>query len=243
MHTPRIIYQDPWLLVVDKPSGLLVHPSWITPASTPNLMALLKAETKAEKLHTVHRLDRATSGIMLVGKDLGAAKALQEQFMQRSVKKQYLCVVRGWTSDEETIDYPLIPKKDKFAEPFAKDNPEPKEAVTRYHTVARVELDMPVGRYPRARYSLVQAQPATGRKHQIRRHMKHILHPIIGDTKYGEGRHNRLFREAFGIHRLLLMASSIEFTHPITGEELCFSAPLSPEVQTLFDRLGWSEAY
>lgn len=239
MQTPEILFEDEYLIAVNKPAGLLVHPSWISPASEPHLMGILKSYLSAEKLHTIHRLDRATSGVILVGKTLSATQAIQTQFLQRNINKTYLCVVRGWTEDEELIDYPLVPKRDKFAEPFAQEDPEPKEAVTAYRRLAQVELDIPIGRYPKARYCLVEAKPKTGRKHQIRRHMKHILHPIIGDTKYGEGRHNRLFREEFDMHRLLLMATELEFTHPHTGDRMQIQAPISEEVERLFTRFGW----
>lgn len=239
MLTPEILFEDEYLIAVNKPAGLLVHPSWISPASEPHLMGILKSYLGAEKLHTIHRLDRATSGVILVGKTLPVTQAIQTQFLQRSINKTYLCVVRGWTQAEALIDYPLVPKRDKFAEPFAQEDPEAKEAVTGYRRLAQVELDIPIGRYPMARYSLVEAKPKTGRKHQIRRHMKHILHPIIGDTKYGEGRHNRLFREEFDMHRMLLMATELEFTHPHTGAAMQIRAPLSEEVERLFARFGW----
>jgi len=239
VDTPEILFEDDVLIAVNKPAGLLVHPSWISPASEPHLMGIMKRHLGLEKLHTIHRLDRATSGVILVGKTLEATQALQLQFLQRSIKKTYLCVVRGWTDAEGVIDYPLVPKRDKFAEPFAQENPEPKEAITEYRKLAQVELDLPVGRYPKARYSLVEAKPKSGRKHQIRRHMKHILHPIVGDTKYGEGRHNRLFREEFNIHRLLLMSTELEFTHPTKEVQIKINAPLSAEIEQLFASFGW----
>lgn len=239
----EILYEDQYLVAINKAPGLLVHPSWITSRSTPNLMSLLKRQLGANKLHTVHRLDRATSGVILVGKTLVASQQLQQSFASREVQKTYLCLVRGWIEGEQTINYPLVPKKDKYAEPFAEENPEPKDAVTKIRALGQVELDIPIGPYPRARYSLVEAKPLTGRKHQIRRHMKHLLHPIIGDTKYGEGRHNRLFREEFDCHRMLLMAIELRVSHPITGESLVISAPVTQEVDQLFMRLGWSGLY
>lgn len=240
MSDLEIVFEDEWLLGVNKPAGLLVHPSWITAADEPTLMGLLKTHTGADKLHTIHRLDRATSGIILVGKNLELTQALQAQFLQRSISKTYLATVRGWTEDAEVIDYPLVPKRDKFAEPLAQENPEPKEAVSAYRTLGRVELDIPIGPYPKARYSLVEVKPTTGRKHQIRRHMKHILHPIVGDTKYGEGRHNRLFRDHFDLHRMLLMATEIEFTHPASQARIKLGAGVDTQVHRLFTHFGWN---
>lgn len=239
----EILYEDEWLIAVNKPAGLLVHPSWISAPDEPTLMGLLKEYTGAAKMHTIHRLDRATSGVILAGKTLKETQEVQAQFLQRSINKTYLATVRGWTDDSEVIDYPLVPKRDKYAEPLAQENPEPKEAVSSYRTLGRVELDIAVGRYPQARYSLVEVKPQTGRKHQIRRHMKHILHPIVGDTKYGEGRHNRLFREHFDSHRLLLMATQLELTHPATGQPLIISAGVDTGVDQLFRRFGWEGLY
>ena len=235
-----ILYEDDYLVAVDKPSGLLVHPSWISPADEPNMMGLLKSQLNAEKLHTIHRLDRGTSGVILVGKEVESSKLLQAQFQERGVQKVYECVVRGWVLEGAELDYPLVPKKDKFADPFASEDKEAKEAVTIYEPLDRIELDIPVGRYPQSRYSRVRCKPKTGRKHQIRRHMKHILHPIIGDTKYGEGRHNRMFRETLECHRMLLMARSIEFNHPITNQRLNIESPLPIEVVDLYHKFNWS---
>lgn len=238
---PDILYEDDTLILLHKPAGLLVHPSWISPASTPNLVGLLKQRYPDETFHTIHRLDRATSGVILfVRNDKEAARVMHQQFIDRQVSKTYLCVVRGWTEAEGTIDYPLRYEKDHYAEPFANADKAPQEAVTHYRTLAQVELPIAVGRYPVARYSLLEVKPETGRKHQIRRHMKHILHPLAGDTKYGEGRHNRLFREHFSIRRLLLMATELQFVHPREFRKVHVTATPDAEVLNLFEKLGWS---
>ncbi|MBP0049201.1 tRNA pseudouridine(65) synthase TruC [Marinobacterium sp. AK62] len=232
------------MLAVHKPAGLLVHPSWIAPAKTPNLVALLRERYPGEKLHTVHRLDRATSGVILFARNKTAGQHLQQQFIERKINKTYLCVVRGWTDEAGTIDYALKPIHDKKADhPNANPDKEPKEAVSAYRRIATARLPIPVGRYPEARYSLVEVKPSTGRKHQIRRHMKHILHPIVGDTKYGEGRHNRLFREHLDSHRLLLMATAIEFEHPESGQMLRIEAGVGEDIKCLFEKLNWQEGY
>lgn len=229
-------------MILHKPAGLLVHPSWIAPARTPNLVGWLKQQFPADTFHTLHRLDRATSGVIaFVRNDKQAAQTMHQQFIDRRVHKTYLCVVRGWTDPEGSIDYPLTQEKDHFAEPFASDSKPPQEAVTHYRTLGHVELPIPVGRYPVARYSLVEVKPETGRKHQIRRHMKHLLHPLVGDTRHGEGRHNRLFREHFDLHRLLLMATELRFEHPYELKQVKVSAPPDDEVMALFARLGWPD--
>lgn len=239
----EILFEDDHLVAVHKPAGLLVHPSWIAPARTPNLVSMLKQRYPGETVHTIHRLDRATSGVILFARNKAVAQHLQQQFIDRTVKKTYLCVVRGWTEEEGVIDYALKPIHDKRDDPRADPDKEPQDAISAYRRIATVTLPIPVGRYPEARYSLVEVKPTTGRKHQIRRHMKHILHPIVGDTKHGEGRHNRLFRENFDLHRMLLMATEIEFVHPITEQKLQIQAGVSEEVEQLFKQLGWQEGY
>jgi tRNA pseudouridine65 synthase len=117
-----------------------------------------------------------------------------------------------------------------------------KQAITDYRRLATVEIPHPVGRYSTARYSLVTAAPLTGRKHQIRRHMKHIFHPVVGDTTYGDGKQNDFFREKFNCHRLLLHAHSIGFIHPCTGEQLHIQAPLDSVFRVLLEALHWDEA-
>lgn len=237
---PDILYEDDSLIALHKPAGLLVHPSWISPASTPNLISLLKQQFPGDTFHTIHRLDRGTSGVILfVRNDKEAAKVMHQQFLDRQVSKTYLCVVRGWTEAEGTIDYALRYEKDRYSEPFANEDKAPREAVTHYRTLAQVELPIAVGRYPVARYSLLEVKPETGRKHQIRRHMKHIMHPLVGDTNHGEGRHNRLFRDHFSIHRLLLMATELTVVHPKALRKVHISAPLDEEVLSLFEKLGW----
>ncbi|GAA0685815.1 tRNA pseudouridine(65) synthase TruC [Marinobacterium maritimum] len=238
-----ILYEDEYLVAVNKPAGLLVHPSWIAPARTPNLVSMLKKRYPGETVHTVHRLDRATSGVILFARNKSVAQQLQQQFIDRAIKKTYLCVVRGWTDEEGLIDYPLKVITDKRDDPRADQDKEPQDAVSAYRRIATVSLPIPVGRYPEARYSLVEVKPTTGRKHQIRRHMKHILHPIAGDTKHGEGRHNRLFRENFDLHRMLLMATAVEFIHPVTECTIRIEAGVGEEVQKLFERFGWLEGY
>lgn len=241
-----ICYQDSDLIAVHKPAGLLVHPSWIAPRKTPHLVGLLKQyfENEGEGVYTVHRLDRATSGIMLFARNRTSAQRLNQMFAEHQIQKTYLCVVRGFVAEDGVIDYPLKPIFDKKADhPDSDQDKAPKDAVSAYRVLGQVELPIAVGKYPCARYSLVEVKPKTGRKHQIRRHMKHIFHPLVGDTKYGEGRHNRLFRETFNLHRMLLMATELTFAHPVTGQPLRLQTPVTPEVARLFDRLGWQGLY
>jgi tRNA pseudouridine65 synthase len=238
----EILYEDTDIIAINKPAGLLTHPSWLTSKGTPNLASIVKDYFQGGIVHTVHRVDRATSGVILIAKNKSSAQRLSQDFEEKKVTKTYLCVVRGYAPDQGVIDHSLVYKHDKKAEPFAKLDQQAQTAITHFKRLAQVQLPISVGKWPAARYSLVEAQPQTGRKHQLRRHFKHILCPIVGDTNYGEGRHNRLFKEHFNIQRLLLMAVSVEFNHPKTGERMKVGAPLSAEVTELFNQFNW-QAY
>ena len=177
-------------------------------------------------VYPVHRLDKPTSGVLVFALSSEIASRLSKEFMAGAVQKEYLAVVRGYIQEMGTIDYPLKVLLDKKSDRDRRNIQETQEAVTTYERLATIELPYPVSRYPVARYSFIKLLPKTGRKHQLRRHLKHIFHPIVGDTKYGRGEHNKLFREKFDCHRLLLHASKIEFTHPKTGQRLTIEAEL-----------------
>ena len=177
-------------------------------------------------VYPVHRLDKPTSGVLVFALSSEIASTLSKEFMAGNVQKEYLAVVRGYIQEMDTINYPLKVLLDKKSDRDRRNIEESQEAVTNYARLATLELPYPVSRYPVARYSLVKLLPKTGRKHQLRRHLKHIFHPIVGDTKYGRGEHNKLFREKFDCHRLLLHASKIEVTHPITKQRLTIEADL-----------------
>jgi tRNA pseudouridine65 synthase len=185
-----------------------------------------------QRVYAIHRLDRPTSGVLLFGLSSDAGSSMSQLFETRRVTKRYLAVVRGWLQPEGVIDYPLADEPDRPLRP----------AITRHRTLDQVELPFAVGRYSSSRYSLVDATPETGRFHQIRRHFHHIVHPLIGDTTHGEGRHNRFFRDAYGVNRLLLHARSLAFTHPVTGEDLRIQAPLDAQWRGLLAALGWESA-
>lgn len=239
MHELEILFEDESLIAINKPSGLLVHPSWIAPRGTPNLASMLKEYFNGGTPYTIHRLDRPTSGVILFGKDKQAAQDMNLQFAERKVNKTYLCMCRGYVSDQGTIDYALKEQLDKIADKHANQDKPAQDAVSHYRTLATVELDMAVGRYEKSRYSLVEVKPETGRKHQIRRHMKHIFHPIAGDTKHGDNKHNKALRQNYELDRLMLMARDIEFEHPVTGKRLSISAPVDLYTQQLFEQFGW----
>ncbi|CAA6816570.1 MAG: tRNA pseudouridine synthase C (EC [uncultured Sulfurovum sp.] len=221
----EILYQDAYLVVINKPSGLLVHKSPIDKKETEFALQLVRDQI-GQWVYPVHRLDKPTSGVLVFALSSEVANLLSEQFREHSIQKEYLAVVRGYTKEEELIDYDLKVILDKKADKDRSKNKEPQEAQTEYERLKIAELPYAVSRYPVARYSLLKLLPRTGRKHQLRRHMKHILHPIVGDTKYGRNEHNNLFREKFDCHRLLLHASKLEFLHPVSKENMCVEAGL-----------------
>jgi len=227
------IYRDPWLLAVHKPAGLLVHRSPIDKHETEFALQYARALNGGEHVYPVHRLDRPTSGVLLFARDPGTARTVGQAMMAGEVSKTYLAVVRGWTPESGTIDYPL---KDEPEDRRLRGTEQPvREALTHYRRLATTEIPVEIEGYPTSRYSLVELYPKTGRKHQLRRHMKHINHPIIGDANHGRGRHNRYFAERFGQGRLMLAATELVLTHPVTGEELVLKAP--PE-QSFMDVLS-----
>lgn len=219
----EILYQDEYFVAMNKPSGLLVHKSPIDKNETEFALQMLRDQI-GKYVYPVHRLDKPTSGVLIFALSKDVARLLSEQFKEHTIQKEYLAVVRGYTKKEELIDYDLKVILDKKGDKDRNKNKEPQEAQTYYECLATIELPYEVSRYPVARYSLLKLLPRTGRKHQLRRHMKHILHPIVGDTKYGRNEHNNLFREKFDCHRLLLHASCISFIHPITNKKLLIDA-------------------
>jgi len=227
-----ILYEDAALLAVDKPAGLLVHRSAIAADESDFLLDRLQAQA-GSPLYLAHRLDRATSGVVLLAKSRDVAGQLGRQFMARTVGKRYLAVVRGWPEADGTIDYPL---------PDVRERSPRKPALTRWRTLATATVPIALGRYPEQRYALVEATPETGRYRQIRKHLHHVSHPIVGDTSHGRGDHNRLWRIHFGVHRLLLHAWRLELRHPLDASALTIDAPLDAEWRRVLDRLGWHDA-
>ncbi|MES9856986.1 MAG: pseudouridine synthase [Sedimenticola sp.] len=220
-----ILYRDDHYIAIDKPAGLLVHRTRISDG-TEFAMQQLRNQI-GQWVYPLHRLDRPTSGVLLFALSSEAARDLVAEFEARRVEKSYLAIVRGYTEGQGHINYPLLEEEGK----------ERQEAITDYRRLATVELPYGVGRYATARYSLLEITPLTGRMHQIRKHMKHIFHPIVGDTTHGDGKQNQLFRDRLGIHKLLLMAKSLSFHHPYDGGKVTVEAALNGEWTALFERL------
>ena len=225
MELLEILYQDEHFIAINKPSGLLVHRSPIDRYETRFAIQMLRDQI-GQYVYPLHRLDKPTSGVLFFALDKESARLASEQFKNHTIQKTYLAIVRGYTDDEGVIEYALKEKLDKIADKDARDDKEAQEATTCYKTLSKVELDFAVGRYDKVRYSLVELKPRTGRKHQIRRHMKHISHHLLGDTKYGRGEHNKLIRAEFDCHRMLLHASELKIYHPYLEKEIVIKADL-----------------
>jgi tRNA pseudouridine65 synthase len=228
----EILYRDEFLVAINKPSGLLVHRSPIDRYETEFAVQILRDQI-GQFVYPVHRLDKPTSGVLLFALDKESASLLGEQFMSRESKKSYIAIVRGYIQERGIIEHALTVKLDKIADKDSSVPIEAQEATTEYERLATVELDFAVGKYDKTRYSLVKLHPMTGRKHQLRRHMKHISHHILGDTKYGRGEHNIFIREQFDCHRMLLHASELQIRHPHTNEILVIQASLDDTFESM----------
>ncbi|HSR65792.1 MAG TPA: pseudouridine synthase [Xanthomonadaceae bacterium] len=213
-----VLLRDAWLAVVDKPAGLMVHDSALARGETDFAADRLRVQF-GRPVFLVHRLDRATSGCLLLAFDRDTASALGKVLMSREVEKDYLAVCRGWPEERFSVDHPLDGGPGK---------PQKKPATTGFERLATCELDAPSAGFPTSRYALLRARPLTGRFRQIRRHLKHASHHLVGDTSHGDGRHNRTFR-MLGIHRMLLHARRLAFVHPVTGARVEACAPADAE--------------
>lgn len=234
----EILYQDEHLVAINKPSGLLVHRSEIDKRET--LFALqLTRDQIGQRVFPIHRLDRPTSGVLLFALSSDVAKLLSEQLINHQIEKKYLAVVRGYCQQVQKIDHPLKEILDKFADKDAQKDKPAQEAISCLLPIAVAEMPFPSGRYPQSRYSLVELTPKTGRKHQLRRHMSHIRHPIIGDTNHGDGKQNTAAREHLNLDRLALHAYSLSFIHPVTNAPLNIVAGLDEDLLQVLAKLNW----
>lgn len=235
-----ILYRDDALLAVHKPSGLLVHRSALDRHAERFALQMVRDQI-GQRVYPVHRLDKGTSGILIFALDRDTATRLAQAFEQREVHKHYLAVVRGHPPATGIIDHALS-RDDLAPDRNARETAERtllQPALTRYRRRATTELAVCVDRYPTSRYALVELFPETGRQHQIRRHLKHIAHPVIGDATHGVGRHNRLFTRLFGSHRLLLASLATCFDHPWHNQRIDLLCPPGSDFVHVTDALGW----
>lgn len=237
-----ILYQDDELVAVNKPAGMLVHRSWLDKHETLFVMTLLR-DMLGRHVYPVHRLDRPTSGVLLFALSSEVARALSVQFENHTVDKSYLAVVRGYLLGEGRIDYALKPRLDKIADKFADPNKAPEPAITDYQNLATCELPIvSTPRYATSRYSLMRLSPITGRKHQLRRHMTHLFHPIVGDTTHGDTAQNRAIEQFIGVSRLLLHAQRLSFDD-MSGRRVEVVAPLDEAFGVVMEKFGWCDVF
>ena len=238
----EIIYEDEFLVAINKEAGLLVHRSWLDKGETRFAMQLTRDAVGCH-VFPVHRLDKPTSGVLLFAKSSAVARSLTEAFTEHKVTKQYLAVVRGYMSEQGTVDYALSFQPDAIADKFANLDKPAQEAVTHWQSLAQIELPFAVSKkHETSRYSLMRLTPETGRKHQLRRHMRHLFHHIVGDTSHGDGRHNRFFRTQYGCARMLLHAQTLALSHPVTGEPLLIKAGLDDQWLRILEEFSWIES-
>ena len=222
-----ILFRDDHLVAINKPHDLLVHRSPIAADAEVFALQLLRDQV-GQKVYPVHRIDRKTGGVLLFAFNKPVEIEMQKQFAQNLVSKKYLAILRGHTPDNGQIDYPL-----------RKENGTLQDAFTNYHTIKRVELDLPFGKHSTSRYSLVEAMPETGRMHQLRKHFAHIFHPIIGDRTHGCNKQNKLFTEKWEMNTMLLHASSLTFNHPVSSKTITIEAALQKEFIRMMKLMGW----
>lgn len=224
----EVLYKDDVMVAINKPPGLLVHRSSI--ARDVDIFAIqLLRDQLDQHVYPVHRLDRKTSGVLLFTLDPEKHKLLQQQFEKKTIQKTYYAIVRGFTEQSGTIDYPL-----------KRDDGKVQEAVTHYECMAHSELPVPFGKHPTSRYSLVRITPETGRMHQIRKHMAHIFHPIVGDRPHGCNKQNRLFKEKWSLTEMMLHAESLTLLHPDKQTDIRIRADFPPEFRRMMALMNFS---
>ncbi len=232
-----VLYRDEFMVAVQKPSGMLVHRTALDRHETRIAMSLVRDQL-GQRVYPVHRLDKPTSGVLLFALDADSARTLGDAFSTHRVRKDYLAIVRGWPPLGGIIDYPLKQKEDNKGRKIGHLQ-RMETAITLYHRLATTTVPVSVdGRYRHTRYALVRARPVTGRRHQIRRHLKTRSHPIVGDSNYGKGVHNRFFAREYGVQRLLLCAERLAVPHPASDEIIEIRARPDADLCTVAQQIG-----
>ncbi|WP_286860310.1 MULTISPECIES: pseudouridine synthase [Sphingobacterium] len=225
----EILYEDESIVAINKPHGLLVHRSSIARDTSEFALQLLRDQL-GKTVYPAHRLDRKTGGVLLFSLNKETDQYLQKSFQEHQIDKKYLAVLRGFAPEEGVIDYPL-----------KKENGTLQDAQTSFRLLAKSELDIPFGKFPTSRYSLVEANPLTGRMHQLRRHFAHIFYPIIGDRPHGCNKQNKFWKENYQMDTMLLHASEVTFKHPLSGETIHITAPVQSDFQKVLGILNIHE--
>nr|MBC7612135.1 pseudouridylate synthase [Pseudopedobacter sp.] len=222
----EILYQDDYIVAINKPHGLLVHQSSIARDAEEFALQLLRDQI-GKNVWPAHRLDRKTGGVLLFALDQETNKMLQGLFRENQMQKKYLAIVRGYFPDEIKIDYPL-----------KKENGAIQEACTKVKLLKHFEVPFEIGKYPTSRYSLVEAHPQTGRMHQIRKHLAHVMHPIIGDRPHGCNKQNRYFKDEFVMDTMMLHAFELSFNHPYSKDKIYLKATLLPAFEGMLSMMN-----
>lgn len=223
----EILYQDEYLVAINKPSGLLVHKSYYARDAKVFAVQELRNQLGGQHVYPIHRLDRKTSGVLLFALSKDVLKVMNEQFATRNVKKKYLAILRGWSPDSDTIDYDLT-----------NDDGVKQNAITSYKRLQKAEIDLEYNHHPTSRYCLVEAIPETGRMHQLRKHFRHIFHPILGSRPHGCNKQNKLWLETYGLKGMMLHAHELSFNHPITNEKVTLNAKINEEFKQVGEILN-----
>lgn len=213
----EILYQDQYLVIINKPHGLLVHRSKIARDVQEFALQILRDQIQ-KPVYPVHRLDRKTSGVLIFALSKDILKVMNQMFLDNTIKKEYIALVRGWTPEAFSIDKAL-----------PKENGTLQESLTHFTTLECIEKPWSFGKFETSRYALIKAFPVTGRMHQIRRHLNHFRHPIIGDRPHGCNKQNKFLKEKFNISTMYLHALRVSFNHPLNGKLLVIKAPFSKE--------------
>ncbi len=254
----NILYQDEYLVAVDKPAGLFVHRSFMDKDEIYFALQLVRDQI-GQYVYPVHRLDRPTSGVLLFALNKEVAQKMNTAFANKSngvnreevtvntdnteLTKTYFAIVRGhlaMSDQSELIDYSLKEKLDKLGDKNVSRDKQPQSAQTFYQVIKQASLPIALGKFDSIRYSLVKLEPVTGRRHQIRRHLAHLRHPIIGDINYGDNKQNPFFIKHFNFKRLMLIAKSLSFIHPVTAKKVTITAEFDEQWQQVFNELNWS---
>lgn len=225
----EILYEDESIVAINKPHGLLVHRSSIARDTSEFALQILRDQL-GKTVYPAHRLDRKTGGVLLFSLNKETDQYLQKSFQEHQIDKKYLAVLRGFAPEEGLIDYPL-----------KKENGTIQEAQTSFRLLAKSELDIPFGKFPTSRYSLVEANPLTGRMHQLRRHFAHIFYPIIGDRPHGCNKQNKFWKENYQMDTMLLHASELTFKHPLSGETVHVKSTIQSDFQKVLGILNIHE--
>ena len=223
----EILYQDEYIIAINKPSGLLVHKSFYARDAKIFAIQELRNQIGGQHVYPIHRLDRKTSGVLLFALDKEALKIMNDRFATREVEKKYLAILRGWSPEEMTIDYDLT-----------NDDGVKQNAITYFHRLQTTEIDLVYNNHPTSRYCLVEAIPETGRMHQLRKHFKHVFHPILGSRPHGCNKQNKLLLENFALKGMMLHAHQFVFNHLKKKKKITLNAKVNEEFAKVGDILG-----